>query len=196
MIAFLSGSVQAKNLRAVIVLVSGVGYRVSMPLSDISRVGFVGEAVSLHIHTHVREDALDLYGFLAEDSLVLFEHLISISGVGPKLALSLLSGMETKQLIQTLVNGDYVTLTQVPGVGQKTAQRLVLELKDRLSQSMLVLPNSANNFSHVLSDLRSAIANLGYKPAIVEKAVKSVESMAKQGLPLEILVKEALRQLN
>jgi holliday junction DNA helicase RuvA len=195
-IAFLSGIIHAKNLRTVVVLVGGVGYKVSLPLSDISCIRELGENIFLHIHTHVREDALDLYGFLAEDSLTLFEHIIAISGVGPKLALSILSGMETKELIQTLVNGDFVALTRVPGVGQKTAQRLVLELKDRLSQSVLFCSSSVNNSSQVLVDLRSAISNLGYKPAIVEKAVKSVEPMAKQGLPLELLVKEALRQLN
>jgi Holliday junction DNA helicase RuvA len=195
-IAFLSGQIQAKNLRTAVVMTSGVGYRVSLPLSDISRLGEVGHNVSLHIHTNVREDAIDLYGFLSMESLNLFEHLINVSGVGPKLALGLLSGMDATQLANTLVAGDHLALTRIPGVGQKTAQRLVLELKDRLAQSPLALTPAFGTASSMLHDLRSAITNLGYKAPIVDKAVKSVEALAKEGLPLESLVKEALRHLN
>jgi len=195
-IASLSGDIFSKNLRVVIVSVSGVGYRVQMPLSDISKLGEVGETIFLHIHTHVREDALDLYGFLSEDSLVLFEQLISVSGIGPKLALTLLSGMDSRQLAQTLVNGDHLALTHVPGIGQKTAQRLVLELKDRLKSGASIASLPTSGSSHLLSDLRSAILNLGYKSQTVERAVKSVEALANQGQTLEVLVKEALKQLN
>ena len=196
MIAFLSGHIQAKNLKTIVVMTSGVGYRVHLPLSDVTQLGSVGEPISLHIHSHVREDAFELFGFLAEESLNLFEQLLLVSGVGPKLALSLLSGMGARELSQTISAGDHLSLTRIPGIGPKMAQRLVLELKDRLKAHFSLSSASYASHSNTLHDLRSAISNLGYKPAIVDKAVKSVEPMAKSGLPLESLVKEALRQLN
>ncbi|MDA0713174.1 MAG: Holliday junction branch migration protein RuvA, partial [bacterium] len=150
----------------------------------------------LFIHTHVREDALELYGFLTEASMILFEQLIGVSGVGPKLALTLLSGMDAAQLSRVLISGDFIALTRVPGIGQKTAQRLVLELKDRLEKKAVIDNFTSGHGNLLLADLRSAILNLGYKSAIVEKAVKSVESLANDGITLELLVKAALKQLN
>ncbi|MEI6789791.1 MAG: Holliday junction branch migration protein RuvA [Myxococcaceae bacterium] len=191
MIAYLTGQLQAKNLRSAVILISGVGYRVSMPLSDLSHLGELGQQVSVHVHTHVREDALELFGFLSEESLVCFEQLISVSGIGPKMALGVLSGMETAELAETLVSGDYVKLTRIPGIGPKTAQRLVLELKDKMKPVFPLI-----GFGGVLSDLRSAISNLGYKPNQVEKAVKSVEHLAKQNQPLGDLLREALREIH
>lgn len=183
MIAFLTGQLQMKNLRNVTILVSGVGYRVAMSLADLSSLGEIGETVALHIHTHVREDALELYGFLSQDSLVCFEQLISVSGIGPKMALNILSGTETSELTQVISTGDVAQLTRIPGIGPKMAQRLILELKDKM------VPTA----SGVLVDLRSAILNLGYKSAQVDKAVKSVEHLAKQNKSLSELVREALR---
>lgn len=196
MIASLSGKILSKNLRFVVIDVAGVGYRVMLPLSDISKLGEKNDAIFLFIHTHIREDALELYGFLTESSMSLFELLISVSGVGPKLALTLLSGMDAEQLSRTIVSGDFVALTRVPGIGQKTAQRLILELKDRLEKSAAISGFAVGNSNHLIADLRSAILNLGYKSATVEKAVKSVEPLVKDGLTLESLVKEALKQLN
>ncbi len=189
------GTIHTTNLRTAVILVGGVGYQVQLSLSEIARLGDVGEQVSLYIHTHVREDALELFGFLTEEGKTLFGHLISVSGIGPRTALALLSGMETKALTQAVAGGDFKALTHIPGIGQKMAQRVVLELKDKLSQSMGGVLPAAHLSSTLLQDLRSAISNLGYKTPHVDKAVKSVEGLAKTGQPLEHLVKEALRQL-
>ena len=195
MIAYLSGTLQAQDLRCVVVMTSGVGYRVFMPLSDISRLNKLGSEVALHIHTHVREDSLELFGFLSLNGLSLFEQLISVSGIGPKLAMGLLSSMDADRLTQTIVSSDHAALTRLPGIGAKTAQRLVLELKDKLKSHFAQPLFMKNSPISLVEDLRSAISNLGYKPHIVDKAIQSVEPMVKQGLPLESLVKEALRQL-
>lgn len=196
MIALLLGTLHSINLRSAIILCGDVGYRVHMPLNDLSRVGKPGDKVQLFIHTHVREDALELFGFTEEARLQLFEHLISVSGIGPKMGLAVLSGMSTDELLSNVSHGNHAALTRIPGIGNKIAQRIVLELKDRFSkldQSFFFSPFKQEN---TLADLRSAIANLGYKPQTVEKALKQVEPLAKQGQPLESLLKEALRHLN
>lgn len=196
MIALLSGTLHSVQIRSVIVMCNDVGYRVHMPLNDIAKIGKTGDKVHLFIHTHVREDALELFGFADETRMQLFEHLISVSGIGPKMGLAVLSGMGTDELLSNVSAGNHGALTRIPGIGNKIAQRIVLELKDRFSkldQSFFFSPFKQEN---TLADLRSAIANLGYKAQVVEKAIKQVEPLAKQGQPLESLLKEALRHLN
>lgn len=193
MIAYLTGQLRGKNLKSAIILVSGVGYRVSMPLSDLALLGELGSRTAVHVHTHVREDALELFGFLSEDTLSCFELLISVSGIGPKMALGILSGIQTTELADTIASGDYMRLTRVPGVGPKTAQRLVLELKDKI-KSTAALP--IFGFGGLVTDLRSAIANLGYKPNQVDKAIKSVEHLLQQNKPIGDLLREALREIH
>ncbi|MBH1988477.1 MAG: Holliday junction branch migration protein RuvA [Myxococcaceae bacterium] len=183
MIAFLSGQLQAKSLRSLIVLVGGVGYRVAMSLGDLSCLGPEGSSVVLHVHTHVREDAIELYGFLSEEGLLCFEKLISVSGIGPKMALSLLSNGDPARLTQVIASGDIASLTRLPGIGSKMAQRLVLELKDKMEPVA----------SSLSMDLRSAILNLGYKPQQAEQAIQRVESLIHAQKPLPELVREALR---
>lgn len=194
MIAFLSGKILSKNLRSIVVLVGGVGYRVHMPLGDLAKISDQDGLVGLHIHTNVKEDSIELFGFLNEDSLFLFEQLISVTGVGPKIALATLSGMAPSEFSLLIETGDHQSITRIPGIGSKTAQRLVLELKDKLKQ--VQLPQKSSTPTQTLSDLRSAIMNLGYKPAVIEKAIKATEPLAKSGQPLEALVREALRHLN
>jgi Holliday junction DNA helicase RuvA len=162
-----------------------------MPLFDLSTLGEPGSQVQVHIHTHVREDALELFGFLSEEGLECFERLTSVSGIGPKMALGVLSAMRPDDLGSIIGSGDYQALTRIPGIGLKTAQRLVLELKDKMVANPLTFWAS----SSVLGDLRSAIANLGYKAAQIDKAVKSVEHLAKANKPLGDLVREALREI-
>ncbi len=191
MIAYLTGQLQTKNLRSAIILTGGVGYRVSMPLYDLSILGEPGSQVSVHIHTHVREDALELFGFLSEEGLECFERLTSVSGIGPKMALGILSAMRPDDLSNIIGSGNFQALTRIPGIGLKTAQRMVLELKDKMTTSPLTFWVAGS----VLGDLRSAISNLGYKAAQVDKAVKSVEHLAKANKPLGDLVREALREI-
>jgi Holliday junction DNA helicase RuvA len=195
LIAFLQGELFSKDLRSAIINVGGVGYQVYMPLTDLASFSELGAQVKLHIHTCVREDALDLFGFISLEKKSLFENLISVSGIGPKTALAMLSGMEPQDFANHIFHADIAALTSVPGVGPKTAQRLILELKDKLKNLSLASGSTPSGRSN-LDDLRSAVLNLGYKPTHVEKAIKAVEPLAKDGQTLQQLVKEALRHLN
>src|SRR5688572_15735253 len=134
MIAFLRGRILDKQPNLLIVDVQGVGYHVNVPLSTFYDVGDIGAEVALRISTHVREDALQLYGFLTDLEQQLFERLIAISGIGPKLAVAVLSGIEPRELVTAIQRADVARLTGIPGIGRKTAERMVLELKDRLAQ--------------------------------------------------------------
>lgn len=195
MIAFLQGELLSKDLRSAIINVNGVGYQVFMPLTDLASFSELSALVKLHIYTCVREDSIELFGFIALEKKNLFENLISVSGIGPKTALAMLSGMEPQDFASHIAHGDIAALTSVPGVGPKTAQRLVLELKDKLKNMAFTSGISPASRS-TLDDLRSAVLNLGYKASIVEKAIKAVEPLSKDGHTLQQLVKEALRHLN
>ena len=176
MIAHLSGLLVEKHLQRLIVDVGGVGYDVLVPLSTMYAIGDPGAKVALRIHTHVREDALQLFGFATPLEQQLFERLISVSGIGPKLGLSVLSGIEPEELMRAIRASDVARLTRIPGVGRKTAERLVLELKDRLPQTDVVSPDVpfVAPGDDVRDDLLSALVNLGYHRANVEKTVDKV----------------------
>jgi holliday junction DNA helicase RuvA len=169
MIARLNGKVLEKHPNRVIVDVSGVGYDVQVPLSTFYGCGEPGAAIALRIHTHVREDQLALYGFATELELVMFEKLIAVSGIGPKLALSVLSGIEPRDLVGALQRNDLARLTAIPGVGKKTAERMVVELRDRLPKTIEPSPGSAADT--VRDDLVSALANLGYHRQSIDKTL-------------------------
>ena len=172
MIAHLTGALIDKQVQRLVVDVGGVGYEVLVPLSTYYAVGDPGAKVALRIHTHVREEALQLFGFLTALELELFERLIAISGIGPKLALAVLSGIEPPELVRAITHADLARLTRIPGVGRKTAERLVLEMKDRLPQ---IAPDAGRPEPEaapaVRDDLLSALANLGYQRSAAEKAV-------------------------
>ena len=173
MIAHLRGRVLRKAPQEVVVDVAGVGYRVAIPVSTFYRVGEEGDELSLRIHTHVREDTLALYGFLTAAEQEVFERLIAVAGVGPKLAVGILSGIDVADFVSALRGNDLVRLTRIPGVGKKTAERLVLELKDKLSALVAAEPATAAPPSPASpkDDLLSALANLGYSRPEVERAV-------------------------
>ncbi len=173
MIAQLHGRLLRKGPQEAIVDVCGVGYRVTIPLSTFYRIGEPGEEVTLLTHTHVREDALALFGFLTAAEQTLFERLIEVSGVGPKLAVSILSGIEAPDLVAALRASDVVRLTRIPGVGKKTAERLVLELKDKvqgLAATEEPAPAKAPEGS-AKEDLVSALLHLGYSRPEAERGV-------------------------
>jgi len=171
-IAHLRGRVLRKSPQEVIVDVAGVGYRVAIPVSTFYRLGEEGTEVSLRVHTHVREDALALFGFLTAHEQDLFERLIQVAGVGPKLAVNILSGIEAAELAAALRRSDIARLTRVPGVGKKTAERLVVELKDKMPP---VAPPEADEEARPEAtpkeDLLSALAHLGYSRAEAERGV-------------------------
>ena len=198
MIAFLRGRVLDKQPTRVVVDVQGVGYEVHVPLSTYYDVGDEGAEVALRIYTHVREDVLQLYGFLTDLERQLFERLISINGIGPKLAIAVLSGVDSRELVSAVQRGDVARLTAIPGVGKKTAERIVLELRDKLSQ-LAVLPTAepagpAAGGERMRIDLVSALQNLGYHRPQAEKAVESILA----GTPdptFEQALRSALREL-
>jgi len=198
MIAFLRGRILDKQPNLLIVDVQGVGYHVNVPLSTFYDVGEAGAEVSLRIYTHVREDALQLYGFLTTLEQQIFERLIAISGIGPKLAVAVLSGIEPGELIGAVHRGDLARLTAIPGVGRKTAERMVLELKDRLAQlavpagAAMPMPDSPGE--RLRADLLSALQNLGYHRPLAEKAVDATLSSA-SAPTFEQALKAALREL-
>lgn len=194
MIAFLRGRLIDKQPHRIVVDVGGVGYDVAVPLSTFYGLGEIGADASLRIHTHVREDALQLFGFGTRLEQEIFERLIAVSGIGPKLALSVLSGIEPSELIRAIHRGDLPRLTAIPGVGKKTAERLVLELKDRLP-STLPPDDDANQPAppSLKDDVLSALMNLGYHRPLAEKAVE-IALKSTDG-DFERTLKQALREL-
>jgi Holliday junction DNA helicase RuvA len=198
MIAFLRGRLHDKQPNRVIVDVGGVGYEVHVPLSTFYQIGDAGSDVALRVHLHVREDALQLYGFLTELEQHLFARLIAISGIGPKLAIVVLSGMETRDLVTAVQRADVARLTGIPGIGKKTAERIVLELKDRLSE--IAIPatagptSAAGGADQLRADLLSALLNLGYHRNQAERAIDKTLSPTSDAT-LEHAVRAALREL-
>ncbi|MDY7091895.1 MAG: Holliday junction branch migration protein RuvA [Acidobacteriota bacterium] len=174
MIGYLKGMALRLTTEEVLLDVSGVGYLVHIPLSTYYELEGRGEGqpVELYIHTHLREDALTLFGFLTEEEKSLFERLIAISGIGPRLARNILSGSTPQQLVSALAAGDVARLTKTPGVGKKTAERIVLELKDKVQELAAGLPEPLESAPSVGDDLVSALVNLGYRPNQAERAVK------------------------
>ncbi len=198
MIAFLRGRVLNKQPNVLIVDVQGVGYEVHVPLSTYYDVGDTGADVALRIYTHVREEAFHLYGFLTTIEQQLFERLIAISGIGPKLAVVVLSGIEPRDLIGAVQRGDIARLTGIPGVGRKTAERMILELKDRLAQLDVATDAGervpAAPGERLRDDVLSALQNLGYHRSLAEKAVDSMLSSVSEP-SFEQALRAALREL-
>ncbi len=199
MIAHLKGQLIEKSPVSLVVDVQGVGYEVFIPLTVYYELPECGTAVSLYIHTRMREESLKLFGFIKESDKQMFELLTRISKVGPKIALAFLSGMTAQDLTQAVFNDDIATLSAIPGVGRKTAERLALELKDKLSELNLQ-PETATATAHtpgggIKDDAVSALVNLGYKKAQAEQALKKVwRDEAKPSL--EELIRDSLNCLS
>jgi Holliday junction DNA helicase RuvA len=195
-IAQVRGKLLRKEPQQAIVEVGGVGYRVAIPLSTFYRIGEPGDEVTLLTHTHVREDALALFGFLTAAEQALFEKLIDVSGVGPRLAISILSGIEPPDLVGALRSGDVARLVRIPGVGRKTAERLVLELKDRV-QGLAASEEPERATAGVTSraDLVSALVHLGYSRPEAERGVERALKEDGEGR-FEDLLRRTLRILS
>ncbi len=194
MIARLSGTLVEKRGDSAVVDVGGVGYLVHLSLQSAARLPAEGGEVRLRTYTHVRDDALQLYGFASEEEETMFLLLIEVSGVGPRLAQNILSGMPAAELAEALTGGEIARLTRISGVGKKTAERLVLELKDKLKTSGLL--GRAASAPVALSGngaLVSALLNLGYKPAAAERTAQAVRRILGASAPVEDQLREALR---
>jgi Holliday junction DNA helicase RuvA len=174
MIAHLRGKLLAKHPNQAIVETAGVGYDVTISVPTFSDLPAVGADVALHIHTHVREDLIALYGFLRPSEKLLFEKLITVSGIGPKLAITILSGIAADEMVGAIRGNDVARLTRIPGIGKKTAERMVLELRDKLPESRLASSPAAPAMSTTEEDVLSALLNLGYQRAAAETALGAV----------------------
>jgi holliday junction DNA helicase RuvA len=171
-IAHLRGRLLRKAPQAVVIDVAGVGYKAFIPVSTFYRLGDEGSEVSLRIHTHVREDAIALFGFASAGEQALFERLIEVAGVGPRLAVNILSGIEADELVEALRSSDVARLVRIPGVGRKTAERLVVELKDKMPTRDAAAGQAAAEGLGPKEDLLSALANLGYSRGEAERGVE------------------------
>jgi Holliday junction DNA helicase RuvA len=205
MIAYLSGNLLSKQANTCIIDITGVGYEVTIPLSTFYDLEEVGTLVQLRIYTHVREDALQLYGFKTARERELFLRLISVSGIGPKLGITMLSGMSADEIIASIRTNNLARLTSIPGVGKKTAERLVIELRDKVGA--LSSPALEEEFATrgagacaqqsedvVRDDSLSALINLGYQKSAAEKAITS--AMQEGGdISVEVVLRRSLRQL-
>ncbi|HLB90751.1 MAG TPA: Holliday junction branch migration protein RuvA [Terriglobales bacterium] len=190
MIAHLRGTLLAKHPNQAIVETHGVGYDVAISVPTFTEMPAAGLEVALHIHTHVREDALSLYGFLRLAEKHLFEKLLAVSGIGPTLAIKILSGMPADEMIAAIRGGDLVRLTRIPGIGRKTAERMVLELRDKLPPA--TAPEiTAAPATPVEEDVISALVNLGYQRAAADKALLAARS-SKSPHSFDVLFREAL----
>lgn len=197
MIAHLRGRLLEKHPNRVVVDVGGVGYDVQVPVSSFYGLGDAGADVSLRIHTHVREDVIALFGFGSALELQLFERLIAVSGIGPKVALAVLSGIEPPELVHAVQRGDVARLTAIPGIGKKTAERIVLELKDRLAAMGTSggAPEAVTAGGPARDDLLSALLNLGYHRPAAEKAVDAAIK-ADAAASFEAALRAALKHLS
>jgi Holliday junction DNA helicase RuvA len=201
MIAQITGKLIQKLPNSVIIDVGGVGYELTVPLSTFYDLGDIGSDVSLRAHTYVREDALLLYGFRTEREKKLFLLLITVSGIGPKLAITVLSGLSTEELIQAIRSNDLARLVAIPGVGKKTAERMLVELKDKVVtvappglEEHLQAGIAVTGSETMRDDVISALVNLGYSKAVAEKAVSGVLKEAPDA-DFEMILKSTLRKL-
>jgi|SRR5579875_1793511 len=192
MIGQLRGVLIDKRPNQVVLDVGGVGYEVQIPLCTFAGLGTLHAETTLLIHTHVREDQIALFGFLTAREKQCFELLISASGVGPALALKILSGMSLEELVPAIRKGDVVQLKRIPGVGQKTAERMVVELRDKLAVIDVAESGKQPTRSQVESDVGSALVNLGYEPRAIEKTIEMVKD---QNSSFDALLKAALQKL-
>jgi Holliday junction DNA helicase RuvA len=194
-IAHLRGQILSKTPNAVVIDCGGVGYELAISVTTYTEIGEIGAEARLHVHTHVREDALQLFGFHEVTEKRLFEKLLTISGIGPKLAITVLSGIAAGRLVAAIRGGDHATLTKIPGIGKKTAERVVLELKDKLEDLAGSAPASASgapSLGATAEDVLSALVNLGYPRPVAQKAVEAAAKDAAVSGDFERLFRAAM----
>ena len=193
-IAHIRGQILSKAPNAVVVDCGGIGYELAISVATYTELRDVGAEARLHVHTHVREDALMLFGFAGLTEKRLFEKLLTISGIGPKLAITVLSGISAERLVGAIRGGDHATLTRIPGIGKKTAERVVLELKDKLDDMAGATSRASAppSLGTVADDVLSALVNLGYARAVAQKAVESAAKDAAVANDFERLFRAAM----
>jgi Holliday junction DNA helicase RuvA len=200
MIALINGLLIHKATSSVIVDANGVGYRIFVPLTTFYTLPDTNQPVTLHVHTHVRPDAISLFGFGSGNEKEVFELMLSVSGIGPRLAMNILSGISAEELIKAVSDGNLNQLVSIPGVGKKTAERMILELKDKMvklsARNVIYRDNGIIMISDsIKDDALSALVNLGYKSHRAREAVDKIMSESSQSLTLDLLLKKALKVL-
>ncbi len=195
MIAFISGKILEKSANLVIVDVGGVGYELHIPLSTFYELGEVGSDAALRVFTHVREDALQLFGFNTRRERELFLKLLGVQGIGARSGIAMLSGMSADEITSAIRSGNLARLTSIPGVGRKTAERIIIELRDKLSAlDSPTEPSQRETENSIFEDALSALINLGYQKAAAEKALQQVAGDGEQG-NVQKLLRQALQRL-
>ena len=192
MIAYLKGTLIHKTPGHVVIEAGGVGYAAAVPVSSFASLGEIGGTVEIYVHTHLSDDALALYGFLTTDEKAMFLKLIGISGIGPKLAMNILSGIAPGDLEEAIRSGDLARISLVPGIGKKTALRITMELQDKLEQKEKLLSAKGTPEKE---DLLSALQNMGFRRKEAERAVDQTIAANKPGTEFEKLLRECLKRL-
>lgn len=200
MIALICGKIAYKGIASVVVDVSGVGYRVFIPLTTFYELPEAGQPVTLHVHTHVKQDAINLFGFYTIQERDLFQLMISVSGIGPKIAMNIISGITVNELLQAISGSDLGKLVSIPGVGRKMAERLILELKEKVIKKMMreqipAADDQQKAGEIIKEDVLSALVNLGYKNNTAKDALDKVMQVSKEELTLDALLKKTLKIL-
>lgn len=199
MIAHIQGRLHFKSPEYLIVDIDGLGYQIQVPLTTFYDLPDAGSTVALHVHTHVRKDALQLYGFQSLEEKTLFVQLMSVAGIGPRLAVNILSGITPAELAETIHQGDLARLVSIPGVGRKTAERMMVEMRDKLPAVALGQEVAAQvglaASDGIVEDALSALLNLGYKKGVAQRAIKEAQGRIQGKVSLEKLLKESLRSL-
>jgi len=200
MIALICGKIAYKEIASVVIDANGVGYRVFIPLTTFYELPETGESVTLHVHTSVKEDAINLFGFYTTRERDLFQLMISVSGIGPKIAMNIISGITPNELLQAISGGNVGKLVGIPGVGRKMAERLILELKEKVIKKMtleqLPVAEDQNKTDEMLKeDVLSALVNLGYKNNAAKDALDKVMQISEEELTLDSLLKKTLKLL-
>ncbi len=196
MIAHIHGRIINKTLESVVVDVGGVGYEIFVPLSTYYNLPDIHHSVHLNVYTHLRENAINLYGFSTELEKTLFQMLIGVSGVGPRLARNILSGISADDLAGALSSRDSARLKSIPGVGSRTAERLAVELKDKVKDLQGVAAGKGDGRDGIFGDILSALVNLGYRPQQADTALEEVRKTCMEGDGFELLFKRALKILS
>ena len=200
MIALISGKIVYKGIAQVIVDVQGVGYRVFIPLTTFYELPEAGQTITLHVHTNVKQDAINLFGFHTIQERDFFQLMISVSGIGPKMAMNILSGISVRELLNAITGGNVEKLVKIPGVGKKMAERLILELKEKVLKKMMLekepeagLQNRIDDI--ITEDVLSALVNLGYKNNVAKDALDRAIRSSEEKLEMDMLLKKTLKFL-
>jgi len=200
MIALISGKIVHKGISHVIVDVHGVGYRIFIPLTTFYELPEAGQVITLHVHTNVKQDAINLFGFYTVQERDLFQLMISVSGIGPKMSMNILSGISAQELLRAISGGNVGKLVNIPGVGKKMAERLILELKEKVIKKMMMKEMPAADDQHqageiIIEDALSALVNLGYKSNVAKDALDKVLRASEEELGMDQLLKKTLKIL-